>query len=145
MRLTHAEFAKLAHDRGIKIDNPLVNAEPDEQSLTVPYPPSMNHYWNPVVVNGRARIVLGKEGRAYKQTVANIGLIAKMKIMTGKLVATIVITAPDIRCDADNCLKALFDSLIGIMYEDDRQVYEIHAYKRIQRPGSVSITVKRQD
>lgn len=32
--------------------------------------------------------------------------------------------------DLDNVLKATFDSLTGILWKDDRQIVEIHAYKK---------------
>lgn len=31
--------------------------------------------------------------------------------------------------DIDNVLKATFDSLTGILWKDDRQIMELHAYK----------------
>lgn len=32
--------------------------------------------------------------------------------------------------DIDNVLKAALDSLTGVMWKDDRQIFELHAYKR---------------
>lgn len=35
--------------------------------------------------------------------------------------------------DADNCAKALLDGIKRIAFPDDRQVHELHVYKRIDR------------
>lgn len=37
------------------------------------------------------------------------------------------------RCDGDNLLKAVFDGLIGIVWEDDSQVVDFHGHKRVDR------------
>jgi Holliday junction resolvase RusA-like endonuclease len=34
------------------------------------------------------------------------------------------------RSDLDNVIKGIWDSLTGILWKDDRQVRELHAYKR---------------
>lgn len=48
------------------------------------------------------------------------------------------------KCDLDNCVKSVSDSVNGILFEDDRQVIEIVAAKRFAHkgdPGFISIEV----
>lgn len=42
----------------------------DMKSLTytLPWPPSVNHYWRRVLIGGKPRTLLSKEGREFKQT-----------------------------------------------------------------------------
>jgi len=44
--------------------------------------------------------------------------------------------------DADNILKAYFDAMNGIVYEDDSQIVSIHATKRYGTVGMVEVLVK---
>jgi Holliday junction resolvase RusA-like endonuclease len=44
--------------------------------------------------------------------------------------------------DADNILKAYFDAMNGIVYEDDSQIVSIHATKRYGAVGMVEVLVK---
>ena len=44
--------------------------------------------------------------------------------------------------DADNILKAFFDAMNGIVYQDDSQIVSIHATKRYGTVGMVEVLVK---
>ncbi len=46
--------------------------------------------------------------------------------------------------DADNILKAYFDAMNGIVYEDDSQIVSIHATKRYGAVGMVEVLVKEE-
>ena len=46
--------------------------------------------------------------------------------------------------DADNILKAYFDAMNGIVYEDDSQIVSIHATKRYGLIGMVEVLVKEE-
>lgn len=36
-------------------------------TYTLPWPPSVNHYWRRVLIGGKPRTLLSKEGREFKQ------------------------------------------------------------------------------
>lgn len=97
----------------------------------LPWPPSVNHYWRHVVINGRPRTLLSKEGRKYKlQAVDAVrgqrrGPSAPL---SGRLAIAVTLFPPDRRrYDLDNRLKAVLDSLTeASVWEDDRHVKIIH-------------------
>ena len=91
------------------------------QTLTLPYPPSVNGMYATV----RGRRVLSAEGREYKQRVAAICVGIKPTI--AYVSVTIDVYRQRRAGDLDNVLKALLDSLTGCVWEDDDQVCEIHA------------------
>jgi Holliday junction resolvase RusA-like endonuclease len=49
--------------------------------------------------------------------------------------------APTIKCDADNCLKAVCDALNGIVWKDDVQVVNVVLSKRFAETPGVSVRV----
>lgn len=97
--------------------------------LVVPFPPSTNRMYRMF----RGHMVLSDEARAYEESV---GWQAKMYMAANLLEVTYApvsvqlrLFAPSVRRDTDNCIKALLDSLQGIVYADDRQVVELHVYR----------------
>lgn len=48
---------------------------------------------------------------------------------------------PTLKCDADNCLKAICDALNGIAWNDDVQVTDIHMRKRFSNTPRVEVIV----
>lgn len=93
-----------------------------EQVLTLPVPPSANKYW---VYTGR-RVVTSPEARAYKDEVA---LLARGDIIRGHVALNVSVFRPAQRGDLDNYLKIMLDALQGILYENDDQITEIHAFR----------------
>lgn len=92
--------------------------------ITLPYPPSANRYWR----SFRGRVVKSKEARTYQ---AEAGWIAKAQgaNITDKPVSlSLRFFRPRRSGDLDNRLKVAIDSLNGVVYEDDKQVVELHAY-----------------
>lgn len=87
---------------------------------SLPWPPSVNHYWRMV---GRMMII-SKEGREYRQTVNRILRNSRTQPMVGRLSATIFAFPPDARRrDLDNLLKSLLDAMQhGRAYADDGQI-----------------------
>ena len=88
--------------------------------LTLPYPPSMNHYW---VRNPRRGMRISAEGLAYRA--------ATCRVMAGiegfgdlRIRLVVGVWVPDRRRrDIDNLWKPLLDSLKhGGLYDDDSQV-----------------------
>ncbi len=95
--------------------------------LTLPYPPSINHYWR--VVNGRP--IKSREGREYMlktQAIARaqLGAVAPF---AGDVIVTVDVFRPRRIGDLDNTLKVLLDALRGVAYVDDSQVVSIEAQR----------------
>jgi len=88
--------------------------------LTLPWPPSVNHYWRRV----GNRTLISKEGRLFrKRVLANLST-QHIEPMTGTLAVRVVAHPPDRRRrDLDNITKSLLDALEhGGVYEDDNQI-----------------------
>lgn len=94
----------------------------NEISLELPIPPSVNNYWK---YTGR-RVVTSPEARVYKQA---IKLLVPQNLIKGRVALNISVYRPAKRGDLDNYLKCLLDSLEGVLYENDSQVTEIHAFR----------------
>ena len=117
-------------------------------TLTLPWPVSSNRYWRTFMPKGfKAPVTtLSKEAKDYKQAV---GLIAKeagiIKPIAGRVAVSYVLypqrpqdwanrAAKDpvrwddsVQClDLDNALKVMLDSLKGVVFGDDKFVFEIH-------------------
>lgn len=60
------------------------------------------------------------------------------KKKTGALAGEIL---PTIKCDADNCLKAVCDALNGVVWKDDVQVVNVSLSKRFSDTPGVSVRV----
>jgi crossover junction endodeoxyribonuclease RusA len=96
--------------------------------LELPYPPSVNHYFRMV---GR-RVLISREGRAFRTRVCSTLAAMGVRPMAGRLVLEIEIYPPDNRRrDIDNVQKALLDALQhGGAYHDDSQVVKLTIEKR---------------
>jgi len=75
----------------------------------------------------RGRRVLSSEGRQYKSEVALCALSLGLDVVSDPVRVEVDIYRPRRAGDLDNTLKALLDSLTGIVWVDDSQVCEIHA------------------
>ena len=89
-------------------------------TLTLPWPPSVNHYWR----TWRGRMLISRQGRAYREQVGAIVRAAGITPLAGPLAVHIELYPPDRRKrDADNLLKAVNDSLQhGEAFHDDSQI-----------------------
>lgn len=94
--------------------------------LTLPVPPSANNYWR----SCRGRVFKSKEAIQYKETAQ---YLAKKQGFTEPLTGALSVSMRFYRerksGDLDNRFKCLFDSLNGILWKDDSQIVEIHAYR----------------
>jgi len=131
-------------------------------TLTIPYPVSANRYWRSFVPRGhkRAIVVLSDEAKSYK---SEVGWIAKSAGIPAPLSGRVAMTIklyPGMPQDAakrmkklgdgwddgvrsidlDNALKVLIDSLKGIAYADDKQVWRIAA-ERMEPDGQARAVV----
>ncbi len=89
-------------------------------TLTLPWPPSVNHYWR----MWRGRMLISRKGRQYRDAVVAIVRATQVKPLLGPLAIHIELFPPDARRrDVDNALKALNDSLEhGGAFVDDSQI-----------------------
>ena len=92
--------------------------------LRLPYPPSVNHYWEQRKQGGR---YLSKRAEAFREnvTAAVYGDLGRMPRLTGLLRIVVAVTFPDDgrTHDMDNLWKGLLDAMehAGV-YENDSQI-----------------------
>lgn len=116
-------------------------------SLSLPWPPSVNHYW----VHSRNGTFISKKGVAFREEAAVALRQAKVhEPMEGYLRMAVYLFPPDRRKrDIDNVLKALLDALqYGGLMEDDNQVSRIEVEMMEmdkEMGGSVEVHVTRHD
>jgi len=101
--------------------------------LTLPWPPSVNHYWR----TWRGRMLLSRQGRAYQKQVGAILKAAGVTPLSGPLAIHVELYPPDRRKrDIDNTLKAIGDSLQhGGAFHDDSQIVWLLIQKAEVVPG----------
>ena len=87
--------------------------------FVIPVPPSLNNRFLP---NRRTPFKLNQAVKEYKDIVSLLAISHQFTPLTGKLFAQVDIFRPSDRGDADNYEKALWDSLQGILYHDDKQI-----------------------
>lgn len=93
--------------------------------LTLPEPPSINHYWRVV----RGRPILSRDGRLWKQEAGARALAAKLRRIDGPVAVELTWYRGRRSGDLDNRVKVVLDVLRGLAYRDDKQVVELHAYR----------------
>lgn len=112
--------------------------------LTLPWAPSVNHYWNHVFRGKNAgRVYISEGGKAYREAVRGIYLENKrlLRVPDGILRVEILAFVPDKRRrDLDNQLKAIFDALTySGLWEDDSLVDD-YRIRRARKPdGSLIV------
>lgn len=119
----------------------------DRISLTLPYPPSVNHYWQTRVLRRGDRYVpqvyVSADGLRYQQAVAkHLDGVPRFK---GRLRVQILVQPPDGRArDLDNGLKCLLDSLTKAgVWNDDQQIDSLLVVRGDQtKGGSVLVLVE---
>jgi crossover junction endodeoxyribonuclease RusA len=105
--------------------------------LRLPNPISTNRLYRYV---GR-RVLISREGRAYREAVAAIIARRRLRPLSGPLAIEIDIHPPNRRMyDLDNRLKCLFDALQhGGAFHDDSQIVLLFARKCAPVPGGMAI------
>jgi crossover junction endodeoxyribonuclease RusA len=97
--------------------------------LTLPYPPSVNRIWRSVTIAGRARVLMSRDGREYRQAaiVALRADLGRFRAFCGPVAVVIRAHPPDARRrDLDNALKAANDALTHAgIWADDSQVADL--------------------
>lgn len=89
-------------------------------TITLPWPPSVNHYWR----TWRGRMLISRQGRAYRDQVGAILRVAGVTPLAGSLAVHVELYPRDRRKrDVDNTFKAIGDSLQhGGAFQDDSQI-----------------------
>jgi len=96
--------------------------------IKTPYPISTNRYYRTF----RNITILSNDGKIFKETVKDTNL--QYKPISNNISLDITIH-PKLKknntsyikiIDLDNSLKCILDSLIGLVYQDDKQVKELH-------------------
>lgn len=122
--------------------NVLPRARSVALEATLPWPPSVNHYW---AARGNGRYLAPHAQRWHKEAWAILRGTWRGKPMRGEVAVLVVLHPPDRRRrDLDNILKAVLDALVhaGVL-QDDSQVAELHAVRReARRPGGVLVRVE---
>jgi crossover junction endodeoxyribonuclease RusA len=123
-------------------------------SLTLPWPPSVNHYWVTRVISSKGRkpfvqMAIGSKGKAFRAAVTEIvwRRWPSRQPTTKRLAITITAIMPDRRKrDLDNILKATKDALTHAgFWEDDSQVDELRVIRgRVEAPGRMEILIEER-
>ncbi|HXI15179.1 MAG TPA: RusA family crossover junction endodeoxyribonuclease [Chloroflexota bacterium] len=96
-------------------------------NVTLPYPPSSNRYWR---TDRGGRPHLSDEAKAYKLDVLLFAVAAGLRPLEGPVRLTLTIFRPRRAGDLSNRIKILEDALNGIAWGDDKQIVELHAYRK---------------
>lgn len=113
----------------------------DILNFTLPYPPSINHYY---IRSSKGRVVLGDKGKSYRKDAAWLLHRYRGACKDKRLVVTINVFPPDSRKrDIDNILKCILDSLqYAQVYDDDNQIEMLTVIRRNRvTNGSVSLWI----
>lgn len=118
--------------------------------LTLPWPPSVNHYWGERAVRNRVYKYISTKGVKFRKEVQAKALKAEAANAFNadeRLEVTIKLLPPDRRRrDIDNILKSLLDALEHAeVYPDDTQIDILHVYRNIndiEKGGSVIVNIK---
>jgi Holliday junction resolvase RusA-like endonuclease len=68
-----------------------------------------------------------REHRRYAQLVSTVASQVDAEVLEGPLILSVEVYRPRRSGDLDNTLKAIQDSLKGILWRDDSQIVEIRA------------------
>ena len=112
-------------------------------NLTLPWPPSINHYWR----HARGRHFISAEGKKFRARVVAHCLERGIKPLDGDLEIDIYLVPPDRRRrDLDNSLKVLLDALQhGGCYKDDCQIKSLRADMQPPlAPGHCVVVIDRR-
>lgn len=109
-------------------------------TLTLPYPPSVNHYLGHTR-NGH--MYRTQAARDYKEMVGSILYDLEVDPLQGLLCVTITAYRPRKAGDIDGILKVSLDAMNKLAYEDDKQIIELHVFRRDDKHNPrLEITIK---
>lgn len=120
-----------------------------ELKFKLPYPVSANRYWRTRVIKKYAQTYLSAEAQEYKRTAKMIA--GDTACIQGDICIGLVLAprmtkkneASKVLIDLDNSIKVTIDALIGVVYDDDKQVKKIMAeYGEPEKDGALYVTIK---
>lgn len=104
-------------------------------------PPSVNTYWR----RAGSRFYISEAGQKFKYNIQAYMMTQKKKLSKEKLEVDLILNFKDktVR-DIDNFCKGIFDSLTGILWEDDSQIVKLHITKNVgtKKPDNFILRVK---
>lgn len=108
-------------------------------TLTFPYPPSINNYW---LASGHRRYI-SKRGMEFKKAVQE-ACVGIPSFEDQKVEVSILLFPRDKRLlDVDNVCKAILDSMNGIIYADDQNVWKLSIERREKiKGGGCQVTIQ---
>jgi len=114
--------------------------------ITLPYPPSTNHYWRHITKGKLAgRTLISEKGRAYRTAVEHAVLMQRArKRLEGLLKVEVTAYMPDRRRrDLDNLSKALFDAMTHAgVWLDDSQIDDTRTCRERNQQGELILDGK---
>lgn len=123
--------------------------------LVLPYPPTENHYktYRVVVpkkkvdgkVRGFAMWYLTDEAKKFKEQVSVIARNSGVPLFKGDVLMVVNLYRPTKAGDLSNRFKVLFDALIGIVYDDDKQIARIEGERfEDKKNPRVEVTIQER-
>jgi len=117
--------------------------------ITLPYPPTINHYWKTRVVQSRggkafATHYISQEGKDFRAAVCK--QCGGMTGFDGRLSVTVAVFPPDRRIrDLDNLCKALLDALTHAgIWSDDSHIDRLVIDRRgVASGGRVEVMIEQ--
>lgn len=107
-------------------------------------PPSVNTYWR----RAGSRFYISEAGQKFKYNIQTYMMTQKKKLSKEKLEVDLILNFKDktVR-DIDNFCKGIFDSLTGILWEDDSQIVKLHITKNTgtKKPDNFILRVKERE
>ena len=104
-----------------------------DYEFNMPWPPTVNHFHQPIRVGKGARIIKGAKARAYSDDMSvylkAIGVSSEQ--LSGRLAVTLTLHPPTLaKYDIDNRTKGVFDALSESgFWLDDEQVDKLTIHK----------------
>lgn len=117
-----------------------------KDTFSMPYPPSVNGYWQPLCFGKRASLSLTKKGKDYRLLAAKHLMMQRVcrGKTTDRLKVIIEVFPPDRRKrDLDNILKGLLDAITKYeIWGDDSQVDDLRVVRKpIVKGGNIVVTI----
>ncbi len=111
-------------------------------TLTLPWPPTVNHYWR----NVSGRTLISRKGREYREAVGWAVRAAKASPWpeSARLCVAIEAQAPDKRRrDLDNLPKSVLDALTDAgVWADDSQIDDLRIWRGPVGAGQIVVTIR---